>query len=47
MEHDKIRQWKMTNLEDIQGIECNQNNENGMEKLGKIIWRACEDQLTD
>ena len=46
-EHDKCRQWKITNLVDIKEIEWNHNNENGMEKLGKIRWRVCEDQVTD
>jgi hypothetical protein len=37
----------MTDLVDITEIEWNHNNENGMEKLGKIRRRVCEDQVTD
>ena len=37
----------MTNLVDMKEIEWNHKNENGMEKLGKIRWRVCEDQVTD
>ena len=38
MENDELRHKE---------IKWNHKNEKGMEELGKIIWRACEDQLTD